>query len=72
MWHRYATERGKVSTSAHLWGTGMSFRFKWRKNWGRRKSTVIKQCWSQVVWLLIMSELVRRAPSVTKKKVIIV
>jgi hypothetical protein len=28
----------RQSTSAHLWGTVVSFRFKWRKNWGRDES----------------------------------
>jgi hypothetical protein len=28
-------QTNKQSTSAHMWGSDMSFRFKQRKNWGR-------------------------------------
>jgi hypothetical protein len=30
-WHRLIMVRGKVSTSAHLWGTDMSFMFNRRR-----------------------------------------
>jgi hypothetical protein len=35
--------RGKISTSANVWGTDMSFRYKCRKNWGRGREACINK-----------------------------
>jgi hypothetical protein len=40
-WEGLATGRGEVGTSVRLWVTDMSFRFKWRRNWGRRREVCI-------------------------------
>jgi hypothetical protein len=51
--------RWKVSVSAHLLGTDLSLMFKQGKNWVRLQVLyIIKQFWSTVISLIIISALV--------------